>query len=109
MPKLPLFFVALIVIIASATVTYTLKPKSDGIYRAGDWPEGDRAVNQAQHFFSLRRAAGEKFEGGQCLSDALMTDWVAYIGNVNTCPAFLRGGARHFVELNGVGEVVRVK
>lgn len=109
MPKLPLFFVALAVIITSATITYFFRPASDGRYHAGDWLEGDRAVNQARHFFALRKVAGEKFEDGQCLSDALMDDWVAYIGSANSCPAFLQGRATHFVELDSEGNVVRIK
>lgn len=109
MPKLPLFLVAMVVIVISATATYALRPTSDGTYHVGDWLEGDRAVNQAKHFFNLRKSAGEKFEDSQCLSDALMNDWVAFIGHINPCPAFLQGRAKHFVELDSEGNVVRIK
>lgn len=110
----------MLIFILSATVyTYSQRPKNTGEYKPGDWPEGDRAVNQAKFVFTSRRALGESFDSGPCLSDALMPRWVADIVHrprqavddlpENQCSSFRQGIATHFVELDTYGTVVRVK
>lgn len=119
MPKNPLFFIVLIIILLYATFIYLMRPEDNGEYVVGKSLESDRAVNQAKHFYGLRKASGESFANGPCLSDALMPNWVADIVHnpreaiddqtAYQCPSFLEGKAQHFVELDMEGNVVRVK
>ena len=77
------------------------------------------AVNQAKHLYSLRKNEGMDFSKGPCLSDALMPGWVVDIAHSprqsvddlaeNQCPAYREGNAKHFVELDVNGELIRVK
>lgn len=119
MPKKLLFFIVLITILLYAAFIYAQRPHDDGVYKVGQSLEADRAVNQAKHFYALRKASGENFSTGPCLSDALMPNWVADIVHnprqpvddlpAYQCPAFIEGKSKHFVELDLEGNVVRVK
>ena len=85
----------------------------------GAWPEADTAVAQAQHFFKLKKHTEDDFKSGTCLSNDLMPGWVADIAHSpresiddmpqNQCSAYLEGKAKHFVELDIVGNVIRVQ
>lgn len=119
MPKNALFFIVLFIILSYSVFIYLARPEDDGVYKVGKSLEFDRAVNQAKHFYGLRKAAGETFANGPCLSDALMPNWVADIVHnprqptddlpAYQCPAFLEGKSKHFVELDLEGNVVSVK
>lgn len=119
MSKHQLFAFVLTVIVIASVFIYAQKPRGTGEYRAGDWSEADRAVNLAKSVFLSRRALGETFDSGQCLSDALMPGWVADIVHKprqavddlpeNQCSSFRQGRSIHFVELDPQGIIVRVK
>lgn len=119
MPKNQLFALVLSVILIASIFIYSQKPKGTGEYKPGDWAQADRAVNQAKFVFSSRRALGETFDTGPCLSDALMPGWVADIVHKprqpvddlpeNQCSSFREGRSQHYVELDPQGIVVRVK
>jgi hypothetical protein len=59
------------------------------------------------------------FSCGPCLSDALMPDWVLDVAHnprqamddlpSNQCPSFREGRAKHFVELDLEGNLIRAK
>lgn len=118
MPKNILFVALLIAILIYSYIIYNIGGKSSE-YKYGRWTEGDTAINQAQHVFSLRQALGENFESGPCLSNALMPNWVADIVHSprvplddlpeNQCSTYLDGMAEHFVELDIDGNFVRLK
>jgi|SRR3989344_136852 len=117
MPKLLLFLICLAVILVPAFIIY--KTQDTDTYKPGLWAEGDTAVNQARHFYQIKKSDGDDFLEGPCLSNNLMINWVADIVHnprvsvdnleENQCPAYIEGKAEHFVELDIYGNVVRVK
>ena len=90
-----------------------------GKYKAGLDDEIDNAVGKAQKIYKDRKAIGMDFESGPCLTNDLLPDWVVDISHnprqklddlaENQCPAYIEGRAKHFVELDLEGEVIRVK
>ncbi|HBQ50720.1 TPA: hypothetical protein DD690_01925 [Candidatus Daviesbacteria bacterium] len=113
LPK-PLFVaLALTAVILTALVTYGLN--SGGVKKS----DIDIAVNQAKYLFEMQNQQTEDLSLGPCLSNALMPDWVADIAHNpretiddlpgNQCPAYLEGRARHFVELDLEGNLIRAK
>lgn len=119
MPKFVLFISVLTVILGVAYIVYTKNAAPSDTYRPGLWKEADSAVNQAQALFRLKKSQGEDFSNGPCLSNDLMPGWVADTVHSprqsvddlpqNQCQAYLEGRAKHFVELDLNGNVVRVK
>jgi len=117
MPKLLLLLICLAVILIPAVIIY--KTQDTDQYKPGLWPEADTAVNQARHFYEIKKSAGDDFRDAPCLSNNLMDNWVADIVHSprasadnlagNQCPAYLSGKAEHFVELDIYGNIVRVK
>lgn len=91
----------------------------EGNYKPGLDNEIDNAVKKAQDVYKSRKNSGEDFETGPCLSNDLLPDWVVDIAHnpredlddlpENQCAAYLEGRAKHFVELDLDGEVIRVK
>jgi hypothetical protein len=78
-----------------------------------------KEINQALSVFQANKDAGVDMSTGPCLSNALMNDWVLDIVHKprtkednlpeNQCQAFIEGNAKHFVELDTTGAIVRVK
>ncbi|MEK7616448.1 MAG: hypothetical protein AAB414_00130 [Patescibacteria group bacterium] len=81
--------------------------------------ELDSAINKATHIYAEIRLKGMDFSNGPCLSNALMPDWVLDIVHnpriltddlqENQCPAYIEGRARHFVELDTEGNLIRAR
>lgn len=81
--------------------------------------EVDTAVNQAKYIFRQMKAQGWDFSQGSCLSNALMPDWVLDIAHSprialddlaeNQCSAYREGNAKHFVELDTDGNLIRAR
>lgn len=117
MPKLTLLLISLSVVLIGAFIIY--KTQNTDTYKVGLWAEADTAVNQAQHFYQIKKLDGDDFRDGPCISNNLMPGWVADVVHTprassdnlpeNQCPAYVTGTAKHFVELNMEGQVVRVK
>lgn len=90
-----------------------------GKYKVGLDDEIDNAVGKAQKIYKDRKAIGTDFSSGPCLTNDLLPDWVVDLAHnprvatdnlaENQCPRFLEGKAKHFVELDLEGEVIRVK
>lgn len=114
MPKWLLLTLVLAVVIVTAFATYTSNTR-DTVKKS----ELDIAVNQAKYLYSLKKVSGEDLSNGPCLSNALMPDWVVDIAHSprqtqddlaqNQCPAYLEGRARHFVELDLNGNLIRAR
>ncbi len=78
----------------------------------------DLAVARARELYQQKRAEGVDFSHGPCLSNNLISDWVADIAHnpripvddlpENQCAAFREGKAHHFVELDPNGILIRV-
>lgn len=90
-----------------------------GKYKIGLDDEIDNAVTKSQKIYKDRKALGTDFSSGPCLTNDLLPDWVVDIAHnprqklddlpENQCQAFVEGRAKHFVELDLEGEVIRVK
>lgn len=114
-----LLFVICLIVILGATFLVLSQNKRELTYVPGRWREGDTAVNQAQHFYELKKQTQEDLSDGPCLSNALMPSWVADLVHsprqpvddlpVNQCSNYLEGQAQHFVELDLDGNLIRVK
>lgn len=116
MPKIFLFVTALLVIVLAGITTLIFSSSSP---KPISKSEIDKAINQARYLFSQRSLSSKDLETGPCLSNALMPDWVVDIAHnprlpaddlpENQCPAFLEGRARHFVELDIEGNLIRAR
>ncbi len=116
MPKLTLLIIVLTVIILTSFATLVFHSGTQTVISKS---EIDSAVNQAQHVYRQTKLSGGDFSNGSCLSNALMPDWVADIAHSprlpiddlpeNQCSAYLEGRAKHFVELDVDGNLIRAK
>lgn len=116
MSKRSLFALVLTVIIVTAYLTLILSSSPKKVVPKS---ELEIAVNQAKYFYSQKKQRGEDFSSGPCLSNDLMPGWVVDIVHnprqsiddlpENQCPSFIEGRATHFVELDTLGNLVRVQ
>ena len=93
-----------------------------GLLGAGFAPAaGDtrkQAVDLAQQAYEQARSQGVSFERGPCLG-VIMPGWVADVAHQprqpvdnqlgNQCAAFRAGEAKHFVELDPQGNLIRAR
>ncbi len=76
-----------------------------------------KAISLAKEIYAQKKKNGVNFQNGPCLSENLMTDWVADIAHfpregvdnnpANQCSSYGEGKAHHFVELDENGELIR--
>lgn len=119
-----LILVLFVIAVVSLAIVYVHETNPfnapiEGNYRPGLDDEIDNAVKKAMDVYKTRKEAGEEFETGPCLSNDLLPDWVVDIAHnprqeldnlpENQCAAFIEGRAKHFVELDLEGEVIRIK
>jgi hypothetical protein len=81
--------------------------------------EIETAINQAQYLYKLRKEEGVDFANGPCLTNALMPNWVVDIVHrpriaidelpENQCSSYREGKAKHLVELEIDGDLIRAK
>lgn len=81
--------------------------------------EKDLAIAQAKELFRAQSLDGKNFTNGPCLSNSLFPGWVADIvhdprtsvddDTANQCEAFVKGTAKHFVELDLEGNFIRAQ
>lgn len=79
----------------------------------------DLAIANARTIFNQEQTQGRDFTNGPCLSENLINDWVLDIVHdprqpvdnklENQCAAYRSGKARHFVEMDLKGNVVRTE
>jgi len=122
--KLKLFTSALLVILVVSVGVYALNNRQQSYnrtsktYVVGVSPEVDQAVANAKQIYSQKRELKIDFSSGPCLTNDLMPGWVAdTVHNPrqtiddqpeNQCQAYTEGRAKHFVELDLQGNLVRV-
>ncbi len=117
--KTKLTLLVLLVIAASSFITLSIFKKEVEPYKPGVLAEYDLAVNQARAVFQEKKDLGYDLTSGPCLTNDLLPDWVADLVHSprekiddltqNQCQAFLEGRAKHFVELDLNGNLVRVR
>ncbi len=111
--------IALLVLSVILVTSYLTLAIYSGLPKSLSKLEIETAVNQASHLYKQEKAKGRDFSDGPCLSDALLPDWVVDIVHKpriptddlpeNQCPGYLQGRSKHFVELDLLGNVIRVK
>lgn len=121
--KLKLFLLFLsVILITSLAVLYLNKKnpydQTSNSYKYGVSSEIDNAISKAQELYREKKENGEDLSSGPCLSNDLMPGWVADIAHnpriasdnlpQNQCAAYLEGRAKHFVELDLDGKLIRV-
>jgi hypothetical protein len=77
----------------------------------------ERAVAEAKKVFAEQKAGGVDMSSGPCLSNEIILGWVADVVHnprqavdnlpANQCSAYREGKARHFVELDTEGNLIR--
>ncbi len=116
MLKNQLLILTLTVILLTAYLTLSINA---GLPKSISKSEIDTAINQAKHLYRQEKDKGKDFSNSPCLSDALLPNWVVDIVSNprlpiddlsgNQCPAYLEGRAKHFVELDPSGNLIRAK
>lgn len=119
-----LILVLFVIAVVSLAIVYVHETNPfnapiEGNYKPGLDEEIDNAVKKAMDVYKNRKDSGEDFETGPCLSNDLLPDWVVDIAHnprqaldnlpENQCAAYTEGRAKHFVELDLEGEVIRIK
>lgn len=116
MPKVTLLLLALTVTLLTGYFTLVLNANFTNSVSKN---EMETAINQAQHFYRQRKEQGGDFSNGPCLSNALMPNWVVDIAHSprepiddrveNQCSAYSEDRAKHFVELDLEGNLIRAR
>lgn len=80
--------------------------------------EASRVVEEAKELYTQKKESGMNFSDGPCLG-IIENEWVVDIAHSprlpidnrpeNQCEAFRSGKAKHFVELDPEGNLIRVK
>lgn len=112
--KLFLLFLIFVAVTAAVVVSKSHKP----VYKKGASASYDTAVSSAITLYN-KMVGKIDLTNGPCLSNDLMPGWVLDIVHSprekiddlpqNQCSAYLEGRARHFVELDLNGNLVRVR
>lgn len=113
-----LFWLVLLIIVATASCVIYFLHTDKYIYKQGNSTEADIAVSAALKVYK-DQVGKIDFSNGPCLTNDLIPNWVAdivhnpreVVDNLpeNQCPAYLEGRAKHFVELDPNGNIIRVK
>ncbi len=114
--KVVIFWLALfwVGIVTAAVLKLEARPAID----TGKISERE-VIAAAVDLYKKRAAGGMSMDNGPCLTNDLMPGWVVDIVHSprepmddlpqNQCPAYLEGRAKHFVELDTNGNLVRVQ
>jgi outer membrane PBP1 activator LpoA protein len=80
--------------------------------------ESDIAIQKAKAIFQELKSKGVDFSNGPCIAEDLMPNWVADVAHnprqpidnlpQNQCQNFRNGKAKHFVELDPNGNIIKV-
>lgn len=113
-----LFWLVLIVVLMTTFCVLYFQRDSNFVYKPGASIENDRVAWAALNLFK-KEASGMDLSNGPCLTNDLIPDWVVDIVHnpreetdnlpQNQCQAYLEGRAKHFVEIDIEGNVIRVK
>ena len=114
MPKNQLFVLALVIILLTGYLTLAI---NSNVPKSLSKTEIETAVNQAKFLYKLNKETNEDLSLGPCLSNDLLPNWVVDIVHSprtaiddlpeNQCPSIIEGRAKHFVELDLEGNLIR--
>ena len=113
-----LFWIVLVWIILVSILVVSLNGDSTSAKKRNVL-EADKAISGARALFKKNVSEGKDLSNGPCLTNDLMPDWVVdtihspreNIDDLpgNQCQAYLEGRAKHFIELDLNGNLVRVR
>lgn len=116
--KITLVLLALMVIATTSFWVFINNNAAKG-YKPGIWPEADQSVSQAQLLYKQAKESNINLISGPCLSNSVIAGWVVDIVHSprqsiddlpsNQCQSYLEGQAKHFVELDLEGNLIRVQ
>lgn len=79
----------------------------------------DLAIAQAIELWRIALLSGDDLSSGPCLSNQVIPDWVADVAHnprqdidnlpANQCSSYLSGEAKHFVEIDLEGNLIRAE
>ncbi len=114
-----LFYLSLFFIIGAAGLTFYFSELQNPGQKANAVIIQEKAVAEAKALYRKAVIARVDLKSGPCLSNDLMKDWVVDTAHdpreslddlpSNQCQAFLEGRAKHFVELDITGNLIRVR
>lgn len=114
--KLFLFILTVILLVAIAILWLNTEKKE---YQPGISAELDQIVSQAQYLYRDSKRLKVNLDVGPCITNSLKPDWVVDLVHEprlplddlpeNQCQAYVEGQAKHFVELDLDGNLVRVR
>ena len=108
------FLVAVFVMFAG---TSCLKKETERLVKEEAKTEKEQAIKAAKKLFEQKKAEGIDMSNGPCLSNEIIPGWVADVAHSprqpiddkpeNQCPAYREGRAKHFVELDLDGNLIK--
>lgn len=116
MPKTFLVILVLTTLLLTGYITLAV---NNAFVKSLSRSEIDTAVNQAKYFYQQKKDRREDLSSGPCLTESLMPGWVVDIVHnprlpiddlgENQCKSYREGRAKHFVELDINGGLVRAE
>ena len=116
---MPKGFLVILVLTTLLLAGYFTLAVNNAFVKGPSKTEIEVAINQAQHFYRQKKMRGEDLSSGPCLTESLMPDWVVDIVHsprlpiddltANQCQSYREGRAKHFVELDINGNLVRAQ
>lgn len=116
MPKNKLFAISIIVIIVVGVATILF---NNVFLKVPPKSERDTAISRAKNLYLDMSKSGFDFSTGPCLSNDIYPNWVADLVHypreksddlsINQCSAYREGRAKHLVELDLKGNLVRAE
>lgn len=94
-----------------------VKPVQNGQPKLSDFEQA--LMENAKEIYQEKKAQGIDMTSGPCLSEDIEIDWVLDIAHVprepidslseNQCQNYRNGKAKHFIELDPKGKLIRIK
>jgi len=107
----------LVVAFVLIMLTFHVRPVNKKVNEFDDFQLA--VIAKAKQIFAEKKAAGIDMSAGPCLSNELDINWVLDVAHnprdsiddlpENQCSAFREGRAKHFVELDLTGGLIRLK
>lgn len=122
MKKIPVFFALLslvLVLVACGQEAKQQSANSNQPKASQQMTTKEEAITEAAKIYAVQKQEGTDFSRGPCLSNRLIPDWVLDIAHnprtadddktENQCSAFVKGQAKHFVELDPEGNLIHAE
>lgn len=116
--KRSLLMISVLLVISTVAITLLLFSEKDTAYKPGISREADEAVRQALQLYKDKKSTGYDFSTSKCFTNDLMKNWAVDLVHVprnssdnlpeNQCHSFLEGRAKHLIEIDKDGNLIRI-